>query len=288
MIDNGIHTLDAGDYHADPSDTPSLSASIAHLLVNQTPRHAWNAHPRLNPNFEREEKAIYDSGTVAHSLILEGDASKVCIVEADDWRTKAAQQERNEARENGQVALLAKDWKRVRQMADAIRDQLARRNEEPALFTDGKAEQSMVWQEGGVTCRARVDWLRDDHVTIDDLKTTGRSANPLQWSKNTLWSIGADIQVAFNLRGLKAITGEKATFRYVLIENQPPYAISVVSLAASALELGQQKADRAIQLWKQCLDSGDWPAYPPSTYFAETPAFEEARWMEHDGERLAA
>ena len=41
----GIFTIPAADYHADPCEVPSLSASIASLLVNRSPFHAWSAIP---------------------------------------------------------------------------------------------------------------------------------------------------------------------------------------------------------------------------------------------------
>lgn len=284
----GIHTMPAERYHSDPCEQPSLSASLAHLLVNQTPLHAWFAHPRLNPNYEREDKAQYDLGTVAHSMVLEGNAESVQVVHADSWRTKDAREERDGARAAGRVPLLAKDFKRVEAMVETIRKQLALRDDEPPLFTDGLAEQTLVWEEGGVTCRARLDWLRDDHTTIDDIKTTARSANPLQWTRNTLWSIGADIQVAFYLRGLKRLTGKDAMFRYVLVENGEPYAVSVVSLASSALDLGNHKVERAIDKWRECLKTNKWPGYPPAVYYAETPGYEEMRWLEQDAEAMTA
>ena len=62
------------DYHADPvGPAPSLSASIAKLLVLKSPRHAWLAHPRLNKaKAEEVEKAkrARDVGTATHKLVL--------------------------------------------------------------------------------------------------------------------------------------------------------------------------------------------------------------------------
>ena len=52
----GIYGMSEDCYHADPADAPSLSASIAKILIAETPLHAWTAHPKLNPNFVREEK----------------------------------------------------------------------------------------------------------------------------------------------------------------------------------------------------------------------------------------
>src|SRR5258708_2254328 len=47
----GIYDLDDDDYHQDPAPEPSLSSSIVKLLDQQTPAHAYAAHPRLNPQF---------------------------------------------------------------------------------------------------------------------------------------------------------------------------------------------------------------------------------------------
>lgn len=283
----GIHTMSAAAYHADPAEWPSLTASIAHKLVTQTPKHAWTAHPRLNPEFEREEKPAFDLGTVFHALFLEGDDSKVAIVDASSWQTKSAKEARDEARAAGRTPLLAKDWERVRLMLNTVCEQIESRNDDPPLFSDGKPEETLVWAEGDVICRARLDWLRDDHAAIDDVKSTF-TANPVSWGRRTLWGIGADVQVAFYLRGLKKLTGIDAQFRYMLAETQPPYAISVVSLEPSALELGNAKVDRAITKWRECLKSGVWPAYPASTYWAEAPAWVAEQFMELDAEALNA
>jgi hypothetical protein len=289
VVNAGVHTLPAEQYHADTvAEQPSLSASIAHLLVDQTPWHAWAAHPKLNPHYERVERDIFDLGNVAHQLILEGDAERVEVIDCSDWRTKDAKEQRDDARANGKVPLLRKDWERVDAMVTAVGDQLAERADDPPLFTSGKPEQTLVWEERGVTCRALVDWLRDDFATIDDLKTTGTTANPVVWSKKTLWSIGADVQAAMNLRGLKVVTGKDATFRLVVVENQPPYALSVVTLSDAALELANAKVDRAIDRWRHCLSTGRWPGYPAGQYVAELPSWAEYDFLEKDAEALTA
>src|SRR5260221_5320495 len=55
MIDTpGLYDIADADYHADCCAVPSLSSSIVKLLDQQTPLHAWQAHPRLNPRFEEK------------------------------------------------------------------------------------------------------------------------------------------------------------------------------------------------------------------------------------------
>lgn len=284
----GIHEIRAEDYHADPCERPSLSASIAALLVNRSPLHAWNAHPRLNPNHKRVEKAAYDLGTVVHELLLQGTTECLEVIDANDFRTKAAQEARDDAYADGKVPLLSKDVTRATEMCEAVRDQLDRRDDDPPVLADGKPERMLVWEERGVTCRALVDWLRDDFRAIDDAKTTKGSAEPRKWSKSTLWDIGADVQVAFNMRGVKAITGVEPVFRYVLIECSAPYAISVVTLSSSALDLGMRKADFAIDRWRECLESDIWPGYSSEVHEAETPPWQEEAFLYAEAEAVAA
>src|SRR5712675_710479 len=100
-------------YQTDCCDAPSLSSSIAKILVNDTPLHAWMAHPKLNPAFEREEKEIFDLGTVAHALLLQGEHIAE-IIGAPDWRTKDAQMLRDDARSRGKIPILMKHMVRVR------------------------------------------------------------------------------------------------------------------------------------------------------------------------------
>jgi hypothetical protein len=289
MTAPGIHIMSAEAYHGDPCDRPSLSASIAHILLDKSPLHAWYAHPRLNPDFVRKEEKKFDVGTAAHALLFED--TQPAIIDAPDWRTKKAQEERDEARAAGLTPLLAKQAVEVTAMVDAVRGQLDELDIDPPLFREGTPEKTLVWEDtGGVICRARVDYLHDDYTAIDDMKTAGRSANPFQWTRNTLWSIGADVQVGFNRRAVKKLTGQDAWFRYVVVETAPPYALSIVDLSPAALALADAKVEKAIAIWRRCLDTDVWPSYPQQVVSAEPLPWHEAAWLEQQAieEELAA
>lgn len=279
---SAIRKLSAEDYHADDvgATGPSLSASIASVLVSKTPLHAWTAHPKLNPSYVREEKPQYDFGTAVHSIILEG-SDLVHVVIAPDWRTAAAREERDEARAEGKIPLLSKDYERVMAMVDAASKQIRQTVAKPAIFADGDPERTLVWTEAGVECRALVDWLHEDFRAIDDFKTTSASADPARWSR-TAFQIGADVQTAFHLRGVKAVTGTDAVMRYIVQETFPPYALSVNSLSPAAREIGEAKVDYALAKWAECMESGEWPGYPVEVCYAELPAWEESAWLERE------
>lgn len=279
-MQDGIYTINATAYHADALglDAPMLSASIATILLRQSPLHAHAAHPKLG-GFPSEESETFDLGTAAHSLILEGSEDHYAIIDANDWRTNAAKDARAKARTEGKVPLLLRQVENVRGMARMVRSNLAHFDESPQPLANGKPEQTLVWNDGGVWCKARVDWLHDGYQCIDDLKTGAVSAKPDAWTK-TLYGRGGDLQAAFYLRGLKAITGVDAAFRWIVVENSYPYATSVISLSPEGLAHANDQVEEAIATWRSCLASDRWPGYPTRTCYVDPPAWSLAQWME--------
>lgn len=281
----GIHNLSADEYHRDPSEQPSLSASIAHILLTRSPMHARAAHPRFNPDAIRRQAQHLDIGVAAHALLLEGKEA-VHIINAPDYRTKEAQDARDEAYALGQVPILAEKWSELQDMAFAVWRQLETHNASPPPFTAGQPEKSIVWTDDGVMCRARLDWLRDDSTAVDDLKSTSRSANPEVYSRN-LFATGGDVQAAMYVRGVEKLTGERPQFRWIVVETMPPYALSVVAPGPDVLAFGEAKVERAIALWRECVANDRWPGYTEHVAYAELPPWEEARWLEREAREAA-
>jgi hypothetical protein len=285
---SGIHGgIPAATYHADPCEVPSLSASIAHILVTRSPAHARAAHPMLNPDLVREESDKFDLGTAAHALFLQGD-DIIAELPYPDWRSKEAREHRDTAKTGGWIPLLADQAGRVQAMVAAAKTSMGTHEAQPPLFADGKPEQTLVWEDDhGVVCRARLDWLRDDFTAICDLKTTSASADPAKWTR-TMYGMGSDLQVAFYIRGVERLTGVRPVFRYVVVETYSPYALSVVDLAPSALALAADKVQAAIDTWADCLQYDTWPGYGSRVASIEVPTYEEMRWLERTGEQAAA
>lgn len=279
-----ILPISAEEYHADPCGTPSLSSSVASLLIARSPAHAKAAHPKLSPATVRTEAAHFDIGAAAHAILLEGD-DRIVEVDAADWRTKAAKEERDAARAAGMTPLLIEQAERVREMVAAVRSQLAKSKEDPPLLSPaGKPEKTIVWTEGDrVQCRALIDWLHDDLSTVDDVKTTSGSASPEAWSRGSFFSFGYDIQAAFHSRGVRALSGRLPLFRYIVVETTPPFALSLFTPGADVLAVANAKVDFAIEEWRKCLSAKRWPAYPLRLATIELPPWEEPRWMEREG-----
>jgi hypothetical protein len=271
-------------YHADAlCDVPTLSSSMCKILVGKSAAHAFYSHPRLNRELQREEKELFDLGTISHALMLQG-LSVAVVLKHDNWKTKAAREERDFVRSVGKIPVLESNWARCLAMVTAGKKQLAAHKEAADAFTKGKPEQTMIWQDDhGVMCRARVDWLHDSLLTIDDLKTTGRSANP-DGLERVIYSMGWDVQSAFYLRGLEKLDPRAGAvnrqFRFIAQENVEPYALSVIGVHPTFEWSGRQNVQKAIDLWAKCLKSNKWPGYPDRIAYPELPKYAESKMIE--------
>jgi hypothetical protein len=254
-------------YHADPA----LGSTSLKTLATKTPAHYQ--HDKTHPKFSD----AFTLGTAAHSLILEDDMSGFHVVEADNWLTKAAKEQKSYALESGKQPLLSKEAAQVFAMQDAVMAHpLAK-----AALAGGKPEQSVFWNhETGTALKCRPDMLHQGGKLgnlIVDLKTV-QSASPDEFAKSAA-NFGYHIQQAHYQAGLKAVTGEDYAFAFVLVEKSAPYFASVVELHADDVARGADLAERSIRIYNECQASGKWPAYESSAPI-ELPRW--ARYREED------
>jgi len=276
--------MPASAYHADPCDAPSLSASVAHILLSQSPAHAREAHPRLNPaRIDSAPTTEQDEGTALHAAILE-QRGIVAVCDFEDWRGKAAQDARKLARSQGKVPILRRRWSVLDSVAMAVRDALSA-HEVGDVLASGHAEKVMVWSEptpaGPVWCRSRVDWLPslDRGVCLYDLKTVGGSAEPGAFGRRMMTE-GYALQAAFYLRGARALGLDPAGFRFIVVERDPPFGLSVCEMAPDLAHFAAQQAEAAIREFGRCLYANAWPSYEPKVAHIEAPAWITSQWEE--------
>lgn len=268
----GIHTdISAAAYQADPCPSASLSSGICNDLLQRSALHAWHNHPRLNPAFEAEQNSILDAGTVAHGVLLQGGVDNLVIVEADDWRTKEARGLRDAAWQAGRIPVLAHKMATINAMVQAAKDYVAA-SELAGIFDGATTESTMIWKEGQAWCRARPDLWTFDRAMILEYKSTATCAEPNAWIRHML-SMGYDVQAAFYRRGALALTGDVPDFVWLVQENVPPYACSLVGMAPSLIEIADRKVEFALTLWQNCIAKNQWNGYPARICHAEAPAY---------------
>jgi hypothetical protein len=262
-LEAGIHDAIPMDrYVADPCPEPSISKGTVRKLVLRSPLHAKLDHPRLSDK-PSDDSSRADFGSAAHQGLLGGDMIEV--IDAKDWRTKAAKEDRDAARARGSIPILSKDSEAIWAMLKISRARLED-------FGAGKTEQTLIWQDGGAWCRTRPDYLSDDRLLAGDYKTT-KNADPSEWIRHTLTAQGYDIQAALTLRALEILLGPAdREYIFLLQEIEPPYACSRVGAGPQTIELANRKIDAALRIWRGCIGANDWPGYDDRIHWAEPPA----------------
>lgn len=268
----GIHTIPADRYHADPAPEPSLSNTMVKTVL-KTPRHAWIAHPRLNPDYRpRPDSDEFDLGTAAHSLLLEG-IHKAKRLDFKDWRSNDAKAERDAARAAGLIPMLPRQYEAVMLMHEAARDFIETTGFR-GLLQRAKPEQSLVWKDPThIWCRARLDLLDlTGQPLVLDYKTTA-AEGPGDFMRKSMVTYGYDTQSLFYPRGLQELGIPDARFVLLVQETTFPFMCYLVEPAASMVELASHKLTRAMRLWRDCLHSNRWPGYSTEVHQAEAPVW---------------
>ena len=170
MITPGIHYgIPAEKYHTDLC-TPdvALTAGFAIDLIRCGPARAWAKKYLPEDDEEDTDQMIF--GRAAHYAVLEPDVFNwnVVILDYENWRKKAAKEERDEIRAAGKIALLPKDLDILEGMARAMQNSLDVPFQTApdicgGIFGGGNAEVTIICagKEGVLPWRkARADYIK--------------------------------------------------------------------------------------------------------------------------------
>jgi PDDEXK-like domain of unknown function (DUF3799) len=252
-----ILDLDEAEYHRHPA----LSQSGAKTLLISPALYAWE---RANPT----PRKVFEEGSAAHTLVLGVGPEPVVImreirdkkggllevIEATDLRSQSAQEHQDAIRKAGGIPVLRTTMDHVTAMADRLSSHtLAMR-----LLSEGQAEVSIFATDPatGVELRGRLDWLGATVAT--DYKTT-QSKHPGAFGK-AAFDYGYHQQAAWYLDLLEAVGHPRQAFAFIVQSKTPPYDVFVTELHPDAIALGRARNRQAIERFRDCRDSGLWPA----------------------------
>lgn len=257
-------------YHSDRATASnlgrSLSASGAKTLLRDPERFAWE-RDRGRPG-----KDAFDLGGVVHALVLRSGDERIRIIDARDWKSKAAQEAKREARAAGLTPINRTEFLQATKIAQAVR----RHPLASEIFTKGRAEVSFYWIDAdtGVTCRGRVDWLRDDMIV--DLKTARYGTGTEDAFGRQSATYDYPLSAAVYTDGYEALTGKTLPFITVTVETAPPYIVRVYRYTDDDLDIGRDRWRRALEEYATREQTGDWTA-PDEIQTVSLPG-----WYGHD------
>jgi hypothetical protein len=275
VTEPGIYDMDPEQYHRDPVPGGSLSSSEARTILECPAK--FN-HARLEG--VEEYKATFDMGSVAHKLVL-GAGADIVVVDADDWRTKAAKEQQVMARIERKVPILRKYYVVAEQMAAAIREHpLAAKLLSPDY---GTPEQAIFWDDHGVMRRALLDQcphgpaasgrtIGVDYKTAEDASRGAfeRAAASYRYHCQDAWYSDA-LAAAFDTHDV--------AFLFVVQEKSAPYLVNVIELDQEFRTIGAEQNVRALDIYRECKATGIWPGYGDEVQLATPP-----RWLAYQHE----
>lgn len=260
----GIHSLPAERYFA----AAGVSKSMLDILADKTP-----AHLKAYLEGEREqETAAIRFGTIMHRALLEPDTYRVGFhvrPEGMKFTTKDGIAWQAEHADKPVITLI--EAKQIDQMVWNVHSHpFAKR-----LLAGGICEQSIFVIDGNETLRkSRLDMLTKGNA-IPDIKTT-ESASLDNFERN-ISRYRWHVQAAYYIDNCKLAGIDKETFFYIAVEKTPPYAVRCLQLMDEVVAIGRSLYQRDLQIYRNCLESGNWPAWETGFAEAGLPAWEMRR-----------
>lgn len=260
LTDPGVYDLTAAQYHRDPVAGGSLSSSGIKLLMPPNCPAKFK-HWRENGS---PHKRAFDFGHAAHAEVL-GVGEEVVVVDARDWKTKKAQEDRDAAYAAGKVPLLVEEYERVRAMATELR----RHPAASALLdpTAGDPERTLIWRdpETGVMCRMMTDWLRrpvpGQRYILADFKTS-EEVDPASIQK-AMWNFGYYGQAGWYSEAIEqlGLSDGPPAFVFIFQRKYPPHLVTCVQLHPDDIARGHERNRKARHLYRTCVEQDRWPGY---------------------------
>lgn len=264
------YDLPPGEYHAHPA----RSKSYLWKLYSGTPAHAEFSATATT--------GAMDLGTAVHIAALEPDRFEADVIRGpDDRRGNKWKDAVEEGAAYGRLVLTSGDYDKSIRMGDAARKlPIVRQLAETQLLF----EASGFWTDAatGVDCRCRPDIYCPALEIMADLKTTG-DASSFTWSKRAA-DMGYHAQEAWYTDGwLAAGGGGVDGFVFIAIENEYPHLAAAYELTPRAVGEGRLALAKAMAVYRECRDTGQFPGYPDTVQELDLPgwAYRETR-PEHD------
>lgn len=265
-----------GVYHdvprADYDKIDAANQSTLKTLLFETPAHA--RHEKL---YEKVSDALI-RGSLFHAMLLEPARLKY----ADGWSEFAVwtgKTRQGKAWETFQAKAANLDQEIVRQvdvdacelMAKSLHEHRAAHN---LIKRGGSNETTLVWLEGDILCKARIDQLvKDAWMTLGDIKTAA-SVAPRDFSRAII-NHGYHVQAATYMRAAKALWGElgepdqinyvitavESTARVVNAKDDERHAVRCMDMDDATLKLGDKLLGEALDVYRSIRLSGRWDGY---------------------------
>jgi len=264
-----------GTYHSIPFDEYLSGPEWCDMLNGSSLKHLRRsaAHYLASKENPTKPTAAMTLGTLIHSAVLEPDkfaAETIVMPEGIDRRTKAGKEAAAEfeARAEGKTILTVDQDAICTGIINSLfsgRHETARK-----LLEGGKPEVSFAWEDAmtGQMSKCRVDWLRSDNIMVE-LKSTEDASHKAFMRQCA--NLDYDLSAAWYRGGVKAVTGEKMDYVFVVVETSAPFEVAVYMPDDAFFENGKAKIRQALETYMKACESGIFAGYADEVTELELP-----------------
>ena len=220
---------------------------------------------------EKESTNAMNLGTLIHSAILTPNTPLADIASISpyaDFRTKAAQEWRDDQREMGRMITTDADIRAASGCEQVFAEDYAQK------FGVGyKSEVAVFAEIGTIKIKGMIDLVPDGLDCLVDLKTTAKVGSTHDILR-TITSFGYHWQAALYLDLWNAATGEnRDRFIFCFIETSEPYETAWIELSPDFIELGRAGYMNALSKWQACCATGIFPRQHEGITVLQKPAY---------------
>lgn len=236
----------------DPRSLPVRFSRLRHIARSA-------AHYYAACQGDTGDSAARRAGRAAHALTL-GTPLAVWDGVTDSGRARPRNgKEWNAFKEahKGAEIVNGKERDHAQAVADAVRKHA--RAAELLYHRDTKLEHEVVWTyRNGRRCVSHLDAYRPG-VFVADLKCL-RDGNPASVQRTAIWSY-YHAQLACYVEAAEALGHPTPKPYLIVVENTAPFPVTVMPVAADALEAGRALLASWFAKLAACEAAGAWPGY---------------------------
>lgn len=195
-------------------------------------------------------------GIGVHSLVLTPATADQSVAIYDGPVRRGKAWDAFVAAHTDESILTAPEWDTARALAAALSKHPVAG---PLLASLTEQESAITWDDGGVSCKARIDGMARWQSALVDVKTTRRD-NPRDFARDAA-SYGYLEQLAFYSRGLRATGRPPREHRLIVACTEEPYPIGVFDVDSTLMSAADIEVARLLGMYRDCERSGRWPSW---------------------------
>lgn len=137
-------------------------------------------------------------------------------------------------------------------------------------------EHEIYTSVDGVKCKALLDSMCPNIILdVKSSSDTGTYFKKADGFEQKFFQLGYDIQAAWYQKMAEIADGIRRDVIFLVLELEDPFATKVVGVKQEVIDHAWEDCERAIDVYRECIENDEWPAYPFELSFVKLPAWKK-------------